>query len=161
MTIHRTASRRPSARGLVRRAPRGRALLPLLAVVPLAAPAVADAKTVRSDNVVLRSMGDVSCLVVRQFKGVPTQGIECSSPAVPRKDLDGYVELHRTGRAKLGERGDFPGYSSKQVKLSVGDVWRPGRSAKGIVCTYEPQGLNCRNRSRHGFVLRSDALRRF
>ncbi|WP_036726062.1 hypothetical protein [Patulibacter minatonensis] len=159
MTRRRTP-RRPSTIAS-RRRPRGRALLPLLAVVPLALPAAADARTVRSNNVSAFSDNGVSCLVVRQFKGVPNQGIECSSQAVPRKELDGYVELHRTGRSKLGERGDFPGYSGKATKLKVGDVWRPGHSAKGIRCEFESQGLRCKNRSGHGFVIEPEAFRRF
>ena len=41
-------------------------------------------------------------------------GMSCFSQALPQTDLDGYVELHGTGEAKLGERGDSP--------------WRPGQA---------------------------------
>ncbi|MEV4423200.1 hypothetical protein AB0L40_24960 [Patulibacter sp. NPDC049589] len=139
--------RRPLAR---------RAVPALLAVALLATPAVADAKTLRADNVYAYGQGQVSCIAVRYGKG-----IECSSAAVPAKEVDGYLALRVTGKVRRGERGDFPGYSTKRRKLAVGDVWRPGHSAKGIVCTLESQGLRCRNRSGHGFVVEPQAYRRF
>lgn len=149
------SSSRPSSTS--RRAARGVALAAVLVAGPLLAPASSSATTVRSGNVFAYGSGQVSCYVVVSGG----TGIECSSAAVPSRELDGYVALHRRGVSRLGERGDFPGGPGARRRLRVGDVWRPGGSATGIVCRLRAGGLRCDNAARRGFLLSPKTLRRF
>ncbi len=74
-----------------------------LATALLAGPAAA--ATVSYKN--FRSpQGKVRCYVL-QFGG---KGIECSAPYLEEiGELDTYLGLEPRGRARYGERGDFPG----------------------------------------------------
>lgn len=154
--MHRFPRDRSSASSATGRPRRRRPLIATLAVASLVLPAAAEARTVRADNVYAYGQGDVSCYAVRYGSG-----IECMSEAVPSKFTDGYLGLRRTGKTRLGDRGDFPGYTTTRRKLRVGDVWRPKRKARGIVCRFESQGLRCTNRSKHGFLIEPKAYRRF
>ncbi|MDO9407887.1 hypothetical protein [Patulibacter sp.] len=140
-----------------------RSPLALLLLVPLAVPAVADARTVRSSNAFAFGDGDVSCYVVRVVEGFDGSGVECSSRGVPRTTGEGdpYVAVKRTGRSRLGARGDFPGYSSTRRRLRSGDTWRPGHSARGIVCRVSTSSVRCTNRSGHGFRISKTGVGRY
>lgn len=135
-----------------------RVAVPSLVVVALSLPAGAQARTSRADWVVPRPQ--ISCYVLQYGTG-----LECLAPSEsdPTQDGGAVVALHRTGKARLGQRSDFPGYgpSPGPQKLRAGDTWRPGRSAKGIVCRVRTSGIRCTNRSGHGFRVNHVALRRF
>ena len=83
-------------------------------------------------------------------------GMSCFSQALPHTDLDGYVELHPTGKAKLGERGDSPWGEGKRSKLHRGDRW----SRAGVRCVRKGV-LRCTNGEGHGFTLTPTAFKRF
>ena len=83
-------------------------------------------------------------------------GMSCFSQALPHTDLDGYVELHPTGKAKLGERGDSPWDEGKRSKLHRGDRW----SRAGVRCVRKGV-LRCTNGEGHGFALTPTAFKRF
>jgi uncharacterized protein DUF6636 len=86
----------------------------------------------------------IGCAVER-FGG---PGLECSSPDINRLgDLDPYFRIAPRGRARVGERGDFDGFSVRSRTLRYGQTWRRFE----VRCTMRRSGLTCRNRSRHGF----------
>jgi hypothetical protein len=136
-----------------RPAPTPTRLLALALAAGLALPSTAAARTIRAHNITSPS-GLIGCLQLK-FGG---PGIECQASYLPDiGPLDSYLELHPRGRAVLGERGDFPGYSTRPVKLRYGDVWRVAR----IRCSMRRTGLTCRNRDRHGFHMAKGDVRRF
>ncbi len=109
----------------------------------LAAPAHAKTSTAKRVSI----GGRTSCYLVMPIAG---GGIECSSAALPDTgELDPYVALHRHGRARLGQRGDYPGYPGRNVGLRDGDVWK----IAGVRCRVRETTIHCRNRDRHGFAL--------
>lgn len=123
-----------------------------LAALALTAPAAAD--TTRAKRVKLAGQ-PVSCYVLLPIAG---KGIECTSPGLEEiGELDTYVALTAHGRSRIGERGDYPGYGGRRVRLDPGDVWR----VAGIACTARRARLVCRNASGHGFRLGADAVARF
>jgi len=83
-------------------------------------------------------------------------GMSCFSQALPQTELDGYVELHATGEAKLGERGDSPWRQGKRSKLHTGDRW----SRAGVKCVRKGV-LRCTNGDDHGFTLTPTAFKLF
>ncbi|WP_026911824.1 hypothetical protein [Patulibacter minatonensis] len=134
-----------------------RVALPALLLAPLLIPPAADARTLRGNNVYAYGDGKVNCYVVH-YGGT---GIECMSQAVPSGDGDGYLALRRTGRARVGARGDYPGYGGTRRKLRSGDTWRPGHSARGITCAIQHGVVKCINRSGHGIALSPSEYYRF
>jgi len=134
-----------------------RRTLVLSAVIVLAIPAVAQARTVTYKRIVSPSK-QIRCHAVIAIAG---GGIECHASYLPNfepgADLDPYVHLKRRGRTIASERGDYTGYSVQQRTLSYGDVWK----RPGIRCTMRTSGLTCRNLDKHGFRLAKGAFRRF
>jgi hypothetical protein len=124
--------------------------LTMLAVASIAASA--PAATVRSENVV--SPGKrITCWAV-----MGSTEIECTAPYLPDiGELDTYLALRSRGTARLAERGDFPGFPSRQRTLRYGDTWR----RPGIDCALSKIALRCRNRDGHGFHIERGAVRRF
>jgi hypothetical protein len=113
------------------------------AALLLAAPAHAQTVTAKRVNVDTYT----SCFLVMPVAG---GGIECASTALPDTgELDPYVALHRHGRTHVGERGDYPGFPGRNVRLHDGDVWR----IAGITCRVKARTITCRNQDRHGFRL--------
>ena len=112
----------------------------------------AHAKTITATDVRSPS-GLITCWAVKE--GTP--GIECGAPYLPHTELDGYIALHRHGRATLGERGDYPGYGHARRTLRYGDTWK----RPGIRCAMRTTGLRCRNLDGHGFRLAKGAVLRF
>lgn len=114
--------------------------------------AVASANTVTAYNIVSPTKL-ISCSAVLQ-----STEIECFAPYLPDiGDLDSYFALRPRGKARLAQRGDFPGHSTPRRTLQYGDVWvRPG-----IRCTMRRTGLTCRNRDKHGFHIQRGDSRRF
>lgn len=124
----------------------------VLTVLLGAVPAVA--KTV--DPLRFRTPGgQVHCYALK----VGGEGLECMSRLIPsRGQLDPYWGLAPRGRTTVGERGDFPGYATKERVLRYGSTYR----RQGIRCTLRrPTGLTCRNRGDHGFRLVDGDSRRF
>lgn len=135
---------------------RRRAIVVLTATALLAPAAAAQAGTSHADNVVSPTKL-ISCFAVRYGSG-----IECSASYLPRiGELDPFLALKPRGRSRLGERGDFPGYTTPRRTLHYGDRWKPRRKATGITCTMRSTGLTCRNRDGHGFRLTKGAIKRF
>ncbi len=125
----------------------------LLVLAVLVLPASASAKTVHYKNFISPSKL-ISCISVK-YGG---RGVECSATYMPAKDLDPYYALEPHGKAKAGERGDYPGYPNvKQRTLAYGDTYK----RHGIRCTMLESGLTCRNRDGHGFHIAKGDLRRF
>jgi hypothetical protein len=113
------------------------------AALLLAAPAHAQTVTAKRVNVDTYT----SCFLVMPVAG---GGIECSSTALPDTgELDPYVALHRHGRVHVGERGDYPGFPGRNVRLRDGDVWK----IAGVTCRVKDRTITCRNQDRHGFRL--------
>ncbi|MGH2983861.1 MAG: hypothetical protein ACRDK5_06370 [Solirubrobacterales bacterium] len=83
-------------------------------------------------------------------------GMSCFSQALPQTEVDGYLELHRSGEAKLGERGDSPWRQGKRSKLRKGDRW----SRAGVRCVRKSV-LRCTNGEGHGFTLTPTAFKLF
>lgn len=83
-------------------------------------------------------------------------GMSCFSQALPQTELDGYVELHGSGKAKLGERGDSPWRQGKRSKLHRSDRWSRG----GVSCVRKSV-LRCTNGDGHGFTLTPTAFKLF
>ena len=112
----------------------------------------ASAKTVTAYNIVSPSKL-ISCWAVLQ-----STEIECTAPYLPDiGELDSYFALRPNGKARLSQRGDFPGHSTPRRTLRYGDTWvRPG-----IRCTMRTSGLTCRNRDSHGFHMQRGNTRRF
>jgi hypothetical protein len=75
-------------------------------------------------------------------------GMSCFSEALPSTQLDGYVELHAHGAARIGERGDSPWRNGKSSKLKKRDRW----SRTGVKCVRKA-ALRCTNADGHGFTL--------
>jgi hypothetical protein len=120
----------------------------------LAVPAAASARTVPGASV-HTAKNQISCFAVMPVAG---GGIECASPYVPDiGELDSYFALHRRGAAKLGQRGDYPGFNVKSRRVRDGDVWR----WRGVRCAFSGGGVRCVNRSGHGFVIAASGSRRF
>ena len=122
------------------------------ALLALVLAAGASAKTVTYKNIV-GPKKQISCFAV---KG--STEIECSASFVPEiGELDTYLAVRARGKAKLSERGDYPGYPVRRRTLHFGDTWqRPG-----IRCKLRSNGLTCRNLDDHGFHLERDHVRRF
>jgi hypothetical protein len=126
-------------------------LVALAAAATLAGPATA--KTVSYKNFESPS-GKIRCLALK-FGG---KGIECSAPYIKEiGELDTYYGLEPHGKSKVGERGDFPGFSTPSRTLNYGDKWE----RNGIHCTMRKSGLTCRNLDDHGFHIAKGDLRRF
>ncbi|WP_320669239.1 hypothetical protein [Patulibacter defluvii] len=136
---------------------RVRTIAALTAAALLGPAAAAEARTVHADNIVSPTKL-IRCYAV-QYGG----GIECSASYLRRiGELDPYIALKPRGRARYGERGDYPGYTTARRTLHYGDRWQPRRKARGISCTIRSaSGLTCRNRDGHGFVLVNGGVRRF
>ena len=125
-------------------------MLALLAATSMGA--VASAATVNSKNI--GSPGAViTCWAV-----MGSTEIECTAPYLPDiGELDTYLAVRPRGRARMSERGDFPGFAAPRRTLHYGDTWqRPG-----IRCTMHTTGLTCRNRDGHGFRIQKGHVRRF
>lgn len=123
-----------------------------IAAVAGSASAVASAKTVTSYNVVSPSKL-ISCWAVLQ-----STEINCSAPYLPDiGELDSYFALKPRGKARLSQRGDFPGHSTPRRTLRYGDTWK----RPGIRCTMRRSGLTCRNLDNHGFHIARGDTRRF
>lgn len=122
------------------------------ALLALALAAGASAKTVTYKNIVGPNK-QISCFAV-----MGSTEIECSATFVPEiGELDTYLAVRARGKAKLSERGDYPGYDAPRRTLHFGDVWK----RPGIRCTMRASGLTCRNLDDHGFHLERDHVRRF
>ena len=121
----------------------------LLALV-LSAPA--SAKTVSYKNIVGPNK-NISCFAVRG-----STEIECSATFLPEiGELDTYLAVRARGKARLSERGDYPGYGGRRRTLHFGDVWK----RPGVRCKLRATGLTCRNLDDHGFHLERGHIRRF
>ena len=114
--------------------------------------AAASAKTVSYDNVA--SPGKrISCWAVMR-----STEIECTAPYLPDiGELDTYLAVRPRGAARISERGDFPGFPTRQRTLRYGDTWK----RPGISCAMRRTALTCRNRDGHGFHIEKDRVRRF
>lgn len=130
-----------------------RRALPAIAVLALGAScAGASARTVDYKNVVSPSKL-ISCLAV-----MGSTEIECTAPYLPDiGDLDTFLAVSPRGRARIGQRGDFPGFPTPRRTLRYGDTWR----RPGIRCTMRTSGLTCTNRDGHGFRIEKGHVRRF
>jgi hypothetical protein len=127
------------------------AILATLAALPLVTATTAGAAT--SHTPLFSAFGvKVGCGVQLPELG----GMSCFSAALPSTELDGYVELHATGKAKLGERGDSPWRQGKRTKLRAGDRW----SRAGVRCVRKSV-LRCTNEDKHGFTLTPTAFKLF
>lgn len=127
-----------------------RALLLLALAAVLVAPASADTvrhKRIKSPN------GQISCYAVKVGSG-----IECFAPYIEEiGELDTYIALKKRGKARFGERGDYPGYEADQHTLRHGDTW----VWRGVRCSMRRSGMTCRNADDHGFRLAKGDVRRF
>ena len=122
------------------------------ALLALGLAATASAKTVTYKHIVGPNK-DISCFAVRE-----STEIECLASFLPAiGELDTYLAVRARGRAKLSERGDYPGYNVRRRTLRFGDVWK----RPGIRCTLRATGLTCRNLDDHGFQLGRGNIRRF
>ena len=141
---------RPIVRGMMDS--KWRAVAVSVALALAASGGVAWAKTVTAYNIVSPSKL-ISCWAVLQ-----STEVDCTAPYLPDiGDLDSYFSLKPNGKAKLAQRGDFPGHSTPRRTLRYGDTWvRPG-----IRCTMRTTGLTCRNRDNHGFHIQKGNTRRF
>jgi hypothetical protein len=84
-------------------------------------------------------------------------GMSCFSQALPHTDLDGFIELHRHGKSKLGERGDSPWVvMGSSTRIKKGDRW----SRVGVSCVVRT-ALRCENADGHGFKLTPKRFSRF
>ena len=127
------------------------AALTILGLALVAAPA--QAKTVHAKRI--NAPAGIRCWAVMPVAG---KGIECGAPFLAKiGELDPYLAVSRHGRAILGERGDYTGYSDRPKRMADGDTWR----WKGVTCRLRDRGLTCRNADGHGFVLKKGAIRRF
>ena len=116
------------------------------------AAAAAPARTVSYNNIVSPSKL-ISCWAVMH-----AQRIECSAPYLPDiGELDTFYALRPHGRSTVGERGDFPGFSTPRRTLRYGDTWK----RPGIRCTMRRTGLTCRNLDGRGFHIAKGDVRRF
>ena len=123
----------------------------LAATAVLAAPA--SAATVDHKNFKSPS-GKIRCWTLKY--GGP--GIECSAPYLKEiGELDTYLALKPRGKARYGERGDFPGYQAPFRTLQYGDTYK----RDGIRCRMRKSGLTCRNLDDHGFHIAQGDVRRF
>jgi len=114
--------------------------------------AVAPAKTVTYNNIVSPSKL-ISCWAVMR-----STEIECSAPYLPDiGELDTFFAVRSHGRSRIGERGDFPGFTTPRRTLRYGDTWK----RLGIRCTMRTSGLTCRNLDKHGFHIQKGNSYRF
>ena len=122
------------------------------ALLALALAATASAKTVTAKSIVGPNQ-QITCFAV---KG--STEIECLAAFLPEiGELDTYLAVRARGKAKLAERGDYPGYDVRPRTLRFGDTWK----RPGIRCTLRRTGLTCRNLDEHGFHLERGDVRRF
>jgi hypothetical protein len=128
-------------------------LTALLALVALAGSgAAASAKTVSYNNIVSPSK------LIYCYAVIQSTRIECHAPYLKDiGELDTFLALSPRGRARYGERGDFPGHTTPRRTLHYGDTWK----RTGIRCTIQTTGLTCRNRDNHGFHIAKGDVRRF
>lgn len=128
--------------------------LALLAAASLMVAAPASAKTVSNANI-RAGNGSFFCFALNEnletVDGSPLpSGIECMSRFLPKgKFTDSFFELLAEGKASKGERGDYPGYNVRAIKVRRGDVWR----RPGIECKVLAKGLRCRNQVGAGFLI--------
>jgi hypothetical protein len=126
--------------------------LVMLSVAALSLAGTASARTVHYNNVISPTKL-ISCFAVQH-----SAEIECTAPYLPDiGEFDTYLGLKPRGRAKLAQRSDYPGFTTRRHTLRYGDVW----SRPGIRCVMRRRGLGCRNRSRHGFHIQKGHVRRF
>ena len=128
---------------------RGAAIATFAAVAALALPATTSGA---ASHVTRFKAGESHCGVQLPSLG----GMSCFSPVLPGTALDGYVELHRHGKARLGQRGDSPWRGGSSTRLHSGDRW--GRV--GVHCV-KRSALRCLNADGHGFVIGARDYRLF
>jgi len=117
-------------------------VLPAAMLFALTWCAAAPAKTVTYNNIVSPSKA-IFCYAVQN-----SSEIQCMAPYLPDiGEFDTYFGVRRSGRSRIAERSDFPGFGTPRRKLRYGDVWK----RPGIRCTMRTSGLTCRNLDRHGF----------
>jgi hypothetical protein len=116
-----------------------------LGVLLLASPA--SAKTTSAKIVTVKG-GKTTCFATIPAAG---RGINCSSTYLPDTgELDPYVGFRPHGKALLGQRGDYAGYSNvKRATLKPGDRW----TWHGIRCTAATNTITCRNLDGNGFTI--------
>lgn len=114
--------------------------------------AVSAATTGAASHVTRFKAGESNCGVQLPSLG----GMSCFSPSLPGTVLDGYVELHRHGKPRLGQRGDSPWRGGSSTRLHDGDRW--GRV--GVHCV-KRSALRCHNADGHGFVIGARDYRLF
>jgi hypothetical protein len=130
------------------------ALVAALTLIPAAA---AQAKTITGPNA-KSSSGSIRCYVNQYGSGIECTGTGVVDPAIPNPDLDVYVALKNTGKAKFGQRGDYPGFPGTAKALHRGDWWKPTKStAKKIKCVNRASGWKCTNKSGHGFRITKES----
>jgi hypothetical protein len=121
----------------------------------------AGATTVTGPNA-QNSAHSIRCLVDQYQGGIECTGQGVVDPAVPHPDLDVYVALKNTGKAKFGQRGDYPGYPGNPKTLHHGDKWKPAKSgANKISCVSRASGWKCTNASGHGFRIKKASTELF
>ncbi len=131
---------------------RAKRIVPAAVLLALAACAVASAKTVTYNNIVSPSKL-ISCWAVMN-----STEIECAARYLPDiGELDTFFAVRSHGRSRIGERGDFPGFSTPFRTLRYGDTWK----RPGIRCTMRTTGLTCRNLDEHGFHIQKGKTYRF
>lgn len=125
--------------------PRTLGIASALVALALAAatPAAAEAKVFHSATFHVFKQR-VGCGVQRPSLG----GISCFAPPLPSTELDGYIELHGTGDPRLGQRGDSPWRSGKDIKLRKRQRWQRA----GVSCKLTAL-LRCTNADGNGFTL--------
>lgn len=78
-------------------------------------------------------------------------GVGCFGRAVPAEFTDGYLWMRKHGRVHHGDSGgSLAPISDRPVRLRPGDRWVKRR----IRCRVIQGGVQCQNRSGHGFRLR-------
>jgi hypothetical protein len=108
------------------------------------------------------SSGSIRCYVNQYGSGIECTGTGVVDPAVPNPDLDVYVALKNAGKAKFGQRGDYPGYPGNPKTIRRGDWWKPAKStAKKIRCVNQASGWKCTNSSGHGFRIKKASTELF
>jgi len=117
-------------------------LLAAAALVPTAA----QAKTIHATSILSKD-GRIFCYASRPAAG---KVVNCNSPALGHgKGTVRYAQLRPTGATQIVVRNLYDGDNSRPKTIRPGDRW----VWKGIVCTYGSMGLNCNNKSNHGFLL--------
>jgi hypothetical protein len=124
----------------------------VVCLAALAGACAASARTVSYNNVISPTKL-ISCFAVQH-----SSEIECTAPYLPDiGEFDTYLGLKPRGRARLAQRSDFPGYTTRRRTLHYGDVWK----RPGLRCVMRTRGLTCRNRDRHGFHIQRGHVGRF